>query len=226
MNFVFFPSSTDETLDRGDTSRYYVYPKTSPREITTEPPPEEIIVDLACLRASLEEAVDTGNVNYPPTLISASPPVISAKPISAVHEAVGRSDEKQVSSLLLRGELCNEKDGEGDDPIHVAAKLGHEQIWTLLLLKGAEKNALYAKGRTPLHLAAENGHILAVNALLAADADVNIRYAYFHRACSAMDSAAGEEHVDILRAALQHGKNVNSACKDGYTSLHIAAFNN
>lgn len=151
----------------------------------------------ANLRVALEEAVDSGHV-----------------------------DESAVKTILLQvAAHASSVDDDGNAPLHLAAALGQERIVTALLRQGADADALDSKGRSPLHLAVERGHLCTVKAILAANPDTSIRYKVACRGYSVLDLAAREGNVDILRALLQHGVDVNRLT-DGYTSLHVAALNN
>ncbi|CAM9475030.1 unnamed protein product [Pylaiella littoralis] len=158
---------------------------------------DEASFNLADLRVALEEAVDSGHV-----------------------------EESAVRRILLQVATHSSTEGNGGgSPLHVAAALGQERIVMVLLLKGANPDALDSKGRTPLHLAVEYDHLSAVKVILAANPDMSIRYKVASRGYSVLDLAAREGNVDVLRALLQHGVDVNRRT-DGYTSLHIAALNN
>lgn len=153
--------------------------------------------NLAHLRVALEEAVDSGEL-----------------------------DESAVRIILLQvATHASTASSGGDTPLHLAAALGQERVVTVLLLKGADPDALNSTGRTPLHVAVEYGHLSTVNVILAANPDMSIRYNVACRGYSILDLAAREGDVDVLRALLQHGIDVNRLT-DGYTSLHIAALNN
>ena len=84
-------------------------------------------------------------------------------------------------------------------------------------------------GRSPdgwpaLHLAAHFGHGDAVDALLAAGADVRA-LSDNHEANTALHaSLAGRKSVRIVAALLARGADVNARAAEGYTPLHIAAF--
>lgn len=164
-------------------------------------PPEcgETSFNLANLRVALEEAVDSGHL-----------------------------DESAVRTILLQVATATHASTEssgGDTPLHIAATLGQERVVTVLLLKGADPDTVDSTGRTPLHVAVEYGHLPTVKVILAANPDVSLRYKVACRGYSILDLAAREGNVDILRALLQHGIDVNRLT-DGYTSLHIAALNN
>eukprot|EP00903_Cladosiphon_okamuranus_P012535 g11738.t1 len=161
------------------------------------PRPDETNLNVANFRVALERAVDSGHV-----------------------------DEKAVRTILLQVAAHASSAGDnGEGPVHLAAALGQDRIVSVLLRQGADVDALDINGRTPLHLAVERGHLRTVKVILAANPDTSIRYKVACRGYSVLDLAAREGNVDILRALLQHGVDVNRLT-DGYTSLHVAALNN
>ncbi|CAN0396846.1 unnamed protein product, partial [Ectocarpus sp. 12 AP-2014] len=94
----------------------------------------------------------------------------------------------------------------------------------LLLLKGADKDVIDNLGYTPLYLAVLHGRVAAVLALLHAGADISLRCGISKR--SVLHVAAEEEHVDIMRAVVERGANVEALDDDHNTPLHLAAFFN
>ena len=192
-----------ETQEDGGLSTATVTPSMSP---STDVVPERFIsptgsddanLNVANLRVALERAVDSGHV-----------------------------DESAVRTILLQVAAHASNVGDnGEAPLHLAAALGQDRIVAVLLRQGADADALDGNGRTPLHLAVERGHLCTVKAILAANPDTSIRYKVACRGYSVLDLAAREGNVDVLRALLQHGVDVNRLT-DGYTSLHVAALNN
>ena len=65
--------------------------------------------------------------------------------------------DKVRIALNLKAEV-NAKDGNGQTPLHVAARNNSLEVAELLISSGAEVNAKDNRGETPLHLAAWNGH--------------------------------------------------------------------
>lgn len=54
----------------------------------------------------------------------------------------------------------------GQQPLHLCAKKGYQNIVPVLCTKGADVNAQDFNGQTPLHLAARTGHVVAVRRLI------------------------------------------------------------
>ncbi len=120
--------------------------------------------------------------------------------------AMRRYCSTAVVDLQNHGASVNAKDGNGGwSPLQFAAAVGGGREMTqLLMLKGADTNAMDDRKSTPLYTA----HAAVAEALLASGADVNLRYGQLKM--SVMHQAAQFGHVDILRAAIEHGADVDA----------------
>lgn len=124
------------------------------------------------------------------------------------------------------GSIIQHQDEDDDTPLHLAARSGEQSIVHSLLLEGAPMDALNSLGQTPLHVAVIFGHLPAVQTLLAFGSDTTLRYGEDN--ISVLDAAASRSgRLDILRALVKHGVNVNASknCL-GHTALHLAAEHN
>lgn len=84
-----------------------------------------------------------------------------------IHDAVESGDMAKVVALLGQTPaLVSQKDKDGDQPLHLAAKRGETAIIKQLLEAGADVNAKGAKGWTPLHYAGASDDKEACLALL------------------------------------------------------------
>ncbi|CAM9580108.1 unnamed protein product [Pylaiella littoralis] len=96
-------------------------------------------------------------------------------------------------------------------------------------LNGAAKDALDARGRTPLLVAAEWDRPAVVEVLLSSGADFDVRFQEDERdsfRSSPLDvTAAGEGHLDVMRAIIERGGRiaVNAVDPVGCSALHHAA---
>jgi ankyrin repeat protein len=140
----------------------------------------------------------------------------------------------------------------GDTAVMMAARTGARAALRLLLEAGANVNAKETwGGTTALMWAVSEGHLDAAKLLLGAGADVNARSNYVapangrgfegrtpvgNRADPKVEEfasgwltplmlAAREGHVDLGRALLDAGAEVNAAAGDGKTALSLAIFN-
>ncbi|KAF2139899.1 uncharacterized protein K452DRAFT_335834 [Aplosporella prunicola CBS 121167] len=71
-----------------------------------------------------------------------------------------------VEALLDMGENCNIEGGKLQFPLHVAVKLGQNQIISLLLEHGANVYSKDTKGRTAIHFAAASSNRSSVSKIL------------------------------------------------------------
>ena len=93
-----------------------------------------------------------------------------------LHGVVASGDVDEVKRLLSEGHDVNSRKSEGQTPLHMASRAGHDDIVKLLLARGADIEAKEGKdGRTPLHLAALRARKNVAETLLAAGADINSR---------------------------------------------------
>ena len=171
------------------------------------------------LKAPLECAAAKGNRDLAQRLVRAG-----AEMGYALRCAVRGGHRDVANDLLGSGASLVAKDEHGCNPLHVAAECGETEMVQLLLLKGADKDALDNDKCTPLSLAAWKGHLATALALLAAGADASLRCG--EDSSPAMHVAAGEGYVDIVRAVIEHGADVDAADKYQRTALHIAACSN
>ena len=172
------------------------------------------------LKGPLERAAGQGNRGLAQKLVKAG-----ALIGDALHEAVRGSHAEIMNDLLDNGASINAKNTEGGrTPLHVAAEEGKPEMVHLLLLRGADKDAFDTRKDTPLYAATLHGHVTAALALLAGGAGVSTACGGGGR--SVLHMAAKEGHVDILRAAIEHGADVDAADREECTALHIAAHHN
>ena len=126
-----------------------------------------------------------------------------------------------VNDLLENGVSVNAKHTTfGSTALHVAARHGMTEMVRLLMLKGADKDTLDNYDFTPLYTAAYNGHVAATQALLAGGADVNIGCGAWK--APVIHAAVQQVYVDILRAVIDYGADVNAADTEQRTALVVA----
>eukprot|EP00903_Cladosiphon_okamuranus_P013895 g12923.t1 len=171
------------------------------------------------LKAPLERAAARGNRELARKLVRAGADIGNA-----LHAAVWGGHGQIVSDLLKHGASFSAKDTNGCTPLHFAARTGKTHIVRGLMLKGADKNAMNNQEWTPLFSAVYHGQTDAARTLLAGGADVSLRCGALKG--SAVHMAAELGHVDILRAAIEHGADVNATDANHCTALHSAASEN
>ena len=74
-----------------------------------------------------------------------------------IHQAAYDGDIQAVKQHLVDGTDVNAKDDDGWTPLHLAARVGHNDVAELLIANSAEVNAIIVsgpyQGKTPLDLA-------------------------------------------------------------------------
>eukprot|EP00752_Nemacystus_decipiens_P010695 g9525.t1 len=169
------------------------------------------------MKAPLERAAAEGKRGLVQRLVRRA----GAKIGKALHGAVEGGHRDIANDLLESGASLAAKDREGYTPLHLAARQGETEMVQLLLLKGANQDAFGRARLTPLYLATYYGHLSAALALLAAGADVDLK-------CGLMDApvihtAAEKGRVDILRAVIEQGADVDAVNTIQRSALHLAS---
>lgn len=86
--------------------------------------------------------------------------------LPALHDAVSRDDTHAALELLRQGANVNERDGEGETPLHHAVLSPNETVVRLLLEHGADIHARGDHGGSILQSAAWLGSVETVQLLL------------------------------------------------------------
>jgi ankyrin repeat protein len=143
------------------------------------------------------------------------------------HKASGDTIEKRAESLIesvaqlkLKNKYINDKDKEGNTPLHLAAEKG--QLGRVNLFLEHRRACMYTQnhnGQLPLHLAAQQGHAEIV-ALLGSV------YAIDNNGQTPLHLAAHKGHLEVARVLIANGAEVNAQDNNRKTPLQLAALNN
>lgn len=139
----------------------------------------------------------------------------------SLNEAVQLNDIVLVNALIDAGADVNEKDENGEAPLHIAVVEGYREIASLLIEKGAEVNVGNLRGLTPLHAAAWRGFRDVALLLIASGADVNAREN--RDAVTPLHTAALAGREETAALLIERGADVNAKSSKALTPLHAAA---
>jgi hypothetical protein len=137
---------------------------------------------------------------------------------------VGRGQNSEVTSLLVRNCDANTSDGEGTSSLHYCCEYNRPDIIEILVniaKKGLALNAQDRYGWTPLHSAVHQGNQECVAWLLKLGAKVNMVNSVGK---SPLHTAAAQNRSAIADMLLQAKANVNLQDAAGMTPLHEAAY--
>jgi ankyrin repeat protein len=167
--------------------------------------------------ADLITAVTAGDAAIVGEILAADPTLASVRDdsgVSALLLARYRSD-RAVLDLLLAA--------DPDMDVFDAAALGHiDRLRARLEEDPTRATAFAGDGFTALHLAAFFGKLDAARVLLAGGASVDA-YGRNELANQPLHSAAAGRHVEVCRALLGAGADIEATQHGGYTPLHEAA---
>lgn len=143
----------------------------------------------------------------------------------SLHTAVKNNLIEVICDLVTEGASIEEENSDGDHPLHLAVKLGKEDIARLLIDIGANANAknphyLY----NPLHLAAKYKSITIFKLLVDAGADLNIKDMEGN---TPLHTAAESRSEEITKFLLET-EAVDTSAKNffGESAVHLAVKSN
>lgn len=141
------------------------------------------------------------------------------------HLVTNRKDYKyvEVTGALNRGADVNEKDVDGNTPLHVATLSDSCKTVQLLIDRGAELDAPNFKGESCLHLCAQMNLSRVADVLIKAKANIDLCSSVY---VTPLHVAAKLGQYEVLDVLLKGGANVNARTKGGDTPLHLTASNN
>ncbi|MCE5240771.1 ankyrin repeat domain-containing protein [bacterium] len=144
----------------------------------------------------------------------------------SLHLAASLWDADTIRRLLAAGADVNARDGRGRTPLHRVVGLdtlgrGSDQAVAAvqaLLAAGADPNAKDKEGRTPLAVAGPST-LECFIPLLEGGADPNVRSSWSSTWPLHMAVRFGGRHLDIVKALVEHGADVNATNTSGHTPL-------
>ena len=137
---------------------------------------------------------------------------------SALHIAVSNNIPSCVQPLLGLGADINIRNNEGESPVLLASKLGHEDVLTSLLKSGADTSIVDVGGGGCLHLASMSGHVSCMKLLLehGVEADLSDQ-----SGTTPLMLASGGGHKAAVIMLLEAGASVDRQSHQGMCPLHL-----
>ena len=133
-----------------------------------------------------------------------------------------------LKGIFTKKKLLARRDQKSKTPLFVAAQNGHQHVISLLLKGGADVNAECPPGdfagedlQSALQVAIIRGDQHIAQCILDERKDLSNKTK--NKACF---EAVRLDNMDMLRALLANGAEVNATGKGGSTVLHLAAYNN
>ncbi len=174
----------------------------------------------------LQLAAEYGQKEIIESLLAAGAEINAADTwgFTALHKALRARDvDPDIARLLLaRGADARTQTHDGETLLHVAAKIGYDDIVANLIAGGADVNAVDRPGDTPVLYAARYGHLDIVRRLVAEGASVNVAN---KQGETPLTEAVAYGEPDLVKFLISQGASVNvRRRKSQYTPLHIAAY--
>ncbi|XP_063904035.1 uncharacterized protein LOC135123370 [Zophobas morio] len=138
-----------------------------------------------------------------------------------VGEEINRgSGDSSFDCLVEAGSEINRGNKQGETPLYVASKMGHEKLVEYLMTAGAEINRAKKNGTTPLFIASQFGHEKVVEYLMTAGAEINRT---FNDGATPLLVASQNGHEKVVEYLVTAGSEINRAKNDGATPLFITS---
>jgi prepilin-type processing-associated H-X9-DG protein len=134
----------------------------------------------------------------------------------ALHEAVRRSDLKEIRTLIDRGVQVDWEDNRRDTALTMALTTGQLEAASLLIERGADVNHEGGPWGTPLQIATRLGQTKMVEMLIAKGANVN---AALPSGWTALLMAARFGHTEIARMLMDSGADLHARTREEMTPL-------
>jgi len=137
-----------------------------------------------------------------------------------LHGAVESKNAAAVGLLLDRGAYVSTLNRAGYSALHMAARLGLQDIVELLIDHGADVNAKGRKGERPLGTAARKGFKAVAQILRSRGAELFPTEASFSALHSAVEEVGSSK--EVIKFLIEEGLDIDVKTSHGETPLHWA----
>ncbi|KAK1449456.1 pfs domain-containing protein [Colletotrichum melonis] len=138
-----------------------------------------------------------------------------------LHDALCRGDfDAAFQAAEDFSWAINQRNYEGNTPLHVAATQGHLNSVKHLVHLGCDINEANWTGCTALMLASEGGHVLTVQYLIDAGSRLNVTNRRGDTAMMVASMAGSNNLPTILQALIRAGASVNITDTQGCSAIH------
>lgn len=154
----------------------------------------------------------------------AEPTLIDSEGNTPLHFAYSPNDDRERIDIFLQAGIDpNSKNNNGYTPLHYFSKYGSFQSVQALLEAGGDVNATTKWAETPLHMAVHNPNAYEViQLLIKAGADKEAKD--FSGLTPIFSAVTMGERSSII-SLIDHGIDINSRSKEGFTPFHYATNN-
>ncbi len=137
----------------------------------------------------------------------------------ALHDFARTGDKENFIKTLKLGAKVNEKDTDGNTPLHIAVYYDNLEIVDLLLHMSASMGYLDKEGYSPLHLSIKKEHLEISFLLLERGASPNTKN---NESQTPLHTAVLQNNIELVKKLLTHGAFIKIKDKTLHTALDYA----
>jgi len=138
-----------------------------------------------------------------------------------LHNEIRKGNQDPFIITVKSGIDLNQKNLDGDTPLHYALKSGFYRFALILISEGADIRIKDNNGLEAIHLAAKNGLDALVSLLIERGVPVNVPTDTYLK--TPLHYAANYKQLSVMRSLLKHADiNVNAKTTANVTALHYA----
>ena len=132
------------------------------------------------------------------------------------QEDIYNKNKKDINDSLVSLDV-NRSNNDGLTLLHIASEKGYEKIVQKLIADGAIINKLDINGDNAVNIAMKNGHIDLAKFLIESGGVIEQNYTI-----NLLLTACVFGNIDLIKASIKAGTNINIVSKANYNILNIA----